>query len=80
MKLVKEVKNGEYVFQMEIIIRAVYHGCHVEEIPITFVDRVIGKSKLGMGKLLFILILFWSCIRNKKYEINDGFIFFFGFK
>ena len=52
MKLVKEVKNGGYAFQMEIIIRAVYHGYHVEEIPITFVDRVMGKSKLGMGEIV----------------------------
>ena len=50
--LVKDVKNGGYAFQMEIIIRAVYHGCHVEEIPITFVDRVMGKSKLGMGEIV----------------------------
>ena len=50
--LVKEVKNGGYAFQMEIIIRGVYKGYKVEEIPITFVDRVMGKSKLGMGEIL----------------------------
>ena len=37
---------------MEIIIRAVYAGYHVEEVPITFVDRVMGKSKLGMGEIV----------------------------
>ena len=50
--LVKDVKNGGYAFQMEIIIRGVYKGYKVEEIPITFVDRVMGKSKLGMGEIL----------------------------
>ena len=50
--LIKEVKNGGYAFQMEIIIRAVYKKYKVEEIPITFVDRVMGKSKLGMGEIL----------------------------
>ena len=50
--LVKDVKNGGYAFQMEIIIRGVYKGYRVEEIPITFVDRVMGKSKLGMGEIL----------------------------
>ena len=50
--LVKDVKNGGYAFQMEIIIRGVYKGYRVEEVPITFVDRVMGKSKLGMGEIL----------------------------
>ena len=52
MKLIQNIKNGGYAFQMEIIIRAVYAGCHVEEVPITFVDRVMGKSKLGMGEIV----------------------------
>ena len=52
MDLVKDVKNGGYAFQMEIVIRAVYKGYKVEEVPITFVDRVMGKSKLGMGEIL----------------------------
>ena len=52
MDLVKDVKNGGYAFQMEIVIRAVYKGYRVEEVPITFVDRVMGKSKLGMGEIL----------------------------
>lgn len=52
MKLIQKIKNGGYAFQMEIIIRAIYDGYHVEEIPITFVDRVMGKSKLGMGEIV----------------------------
>ena len=52
MKLIQNIKNGGYAFQMEIIIRAVYAGYHVEEVPITFVDRVMGKSKLGMGEIV----------------------------
>ena len=52
MNLIKKIKNGGYAFQMEIIIRAIYDGAHVEEVPITFVDRLMGKSKLGMGEIL----------------------------
>ncbi|KHG01082.1 Dolichol-phosphate mannosyltransferase [Gossypium arboreum] len=36
-----------YVFQMEMIVRASKKGYHIEEVPITFVDRVFGSSKLG---------------------------------
>lgn len=52
LELLPKIKNGGYAFQMEIMIRGVYAGYHVEEVPITFVDRLMGKSKLGMGEIL----------------------------
>ena len=52
---------------MEIDIRAVYKGYKVEEVPITFVDRVMGKNKLGMGE---ILIYFNTVIRFISRIIN----------
>ena len=36
-----------YVFQMEMLVRARQHGFTIGEVPITFVDRVYGISKLG---------------------------------
>lgn len=41
-----------YVFQMEIIVRATRKGYHIEEVPITFVDRVYGSSKLGGSEIV----------------------------
>lgn len=41
------VQSTGYVFQMEIMVRAKQIGYHIEEVPITFVDRVYGESKLG---------------------------------
>ncbi|XP_044950385.1 dolichol-phosphate mannosyltransferase subunit 1-like isoform X2 [Hordeum vulgare subsp. vulgare] len=41
-----------YVFQMEMIVRATRKGYHVEEVPITFVDRVFGISKLGGSEIV----------------------------
>lgn len=41
-----------YVFQMEIIVRASRKGFHIEEVPITFVDRVYGSSKLGGSEIV----------------------------
>ncbi len=45
-ELTKVVKNNGYAFMMEIMIRAKELGKKVEEIPITFVDRLMGKSKI----------------------------------
>ena len=44
-----------YSFQMEILIRAWKRGYKIEEIPIIFVDRVFGKSKLGKGEVFTYL-------------------------
>lgn len=46
-KLIEVCISRGYVFQMEMIIRARQHGFTIGEVPITFVDRVYGESKLG---------------------------------
>ena len=50
--LVASVKSKGYVFQMEIIVRAKKAGMKVGEVPITFVDRVYGESKLGASEIV----------------------------
>ncbi|XP_039686792.1 dolichol-phosphate mannosyltransferase subunit 1 isoform X4 [Medicago truncatula] len=40
------------VFQMEMIVRASRKGYHIKEVPITFVDRVYGSSKLGGSEIV----------------------------
>jgi dolichol-phosphate mannosyltransferase len=47
----KVISKG-YVFQMEVIVRAEKMGYAVEEVPISFVDRVYGESKLGTGEIV----------------------------
>ncbi|TFY71224.1 hypothetical protein EVG20_g1784 [Dentipellis fragilis] len=41
-----------YVFQMEMIVRARALGYTVGEVPITFVDRLFGESKLGADEIV----------------------------
>ena len=53
--------NG-YAFQMEMLIRASKMGKTITEIPIVFVDRIFGKSKLGVEEV-------------GKYLISMGIIF-----
>ena len=45
------VNISGYVFQMEMIIRARQQGFSIGEVPITFVDRVYGESKLGGNEI-----------------------------
>merc|ERR1711990_146469 len=50
-KLVNSCISKGYVFQMEMIVRARQLRYSVGEVPITFVDRVYGESKLGGNEI-----------------------------
>jgi len=50
-KLVAVTVSKGYVFQMEMIVRARQQGFSIGEVPITFVDRVYGESKLGGNEI-----------------------------
>lgn len=46
-RLMAVCKSKGYAFQMEVAVRARRMGYRIEEVPIVFVDRVYGSSKLG---------------------------------
>jgi len=50
-KLVTSCVSKGYVFQMEMIVRARHGGCSIGEVPIVFVDRFYGESKLGANEI-----------------------------
>jgi dolichol-phosphate mannosyltransferase len=50
--LMLTVKGRAYVFQMEVIVRAQYAGYSIAEVPIVFVDRIYGESKLGASEIV----------------------------
>ena len=54
----KTLSKG-YVFQMEIAVRARQLGYSISEVPITFVDRVYGVSKLGAAEIVAYLKGVW---------------------
>lgn len=49
------VHSKGYAFQMEIIVRAKEKNMKIEEVPITFVDRIYGQSKLGPKEIILYL-------------------------
>ena len=50
-----EVTSKGFSFQFEIIARCYAKGAKIGEVPITFVDRVYGKSKLGLKEYIGFL-------------------------
>uniref|UniRef100_A0A672J0N9 Dolichol-phosphate mannosyltransferase subunit 1 n=1 Tax=Salarias fasciatus TaxID=181472 RepID=A0A672J0N9_SALFA len=50
--LVERCVSKGYVFQMEMIVRARQLNYTVGEVPISFVDRVYGESKLGGNEIV----------------------------
>ena len=55
-KLIPQVKSKGYAFQMEVAVRAAREpGAVLAEVPIVFVDRLFGSSKLGGAEItLFV--------------------------
>ena len=52
LDIVRRVRSRGYVFQMEIMVRCKKAGLKVREVPIAFVDRVYGSSKLGGAEIV----------------------------
>ncbi|PKS06768.1 hypothetical protein jhhlp_006842 [Lomentospora prolificans] len=51
-KVIASTESKGYTFQMEMMVRAKAMGCTVAEVPISFVDRVYGESKLGGDEIV----------------------------
>lgn len=58
-KIMEQMEAKGFVFQMEIIVRAKKMGLDVREVPITFVDRLFGQSKMGADEIIQYLQQLW---------------------
>ena len=59
-EVMKSVVSRGYVFQMEVLVRARQQEATIGEVPITFVDRLYGESKLGAGEIVEYLKGLWG--------------------
>jgi dolichol-phosphate mannosyltransferase len=59
------VKAEGYGFQIEMVHQVLEHGGRVSEVPIRFVDRVEGKSKMSMAIVVeaLALVTWWGLER-----------------
>lgn len=61
-RIMQEMEAKGFVFQMEIIVRAKKMGFDVREVPITFVDRLYGQSKMGSDEIIQYLQQLWRLV------------------
>ena len=54
------VRSSGYAFQIELTYRAIKRGFRVREVPITFVDRRVGKSKMSRRIVAEALWMVWK--------------------
>lgn len=54
-QVLPQIQCKGYAFQMEIIVRSKKAGFKVNEVPITFVDRIYGESKLGTREIIMYI-------------------------
>jgi dolichol-phosphate mannosyltransferase len=64
-----EVRSEGYSFQIELTYRAVLKGFRVAEVPIVFIDRRVGQSKMSgnvfLEAVLMVPRLRWNALTGK---------------
>jgi dolichol-phosphate mannosyltransferase len=71
-----EVRADGYGFQIEMTYRVTQNGGRVLEVPIRFVDRTLGESKMSGGIVVEALVLVtrwglvrvWARVRGARHE------------
>ena len=56
----ESIHSDGYCFQIETTYRALRAGFRTAQVPITFIDRVAGKSKLSRRVVLEAAIVVWQ--------------------
>jgi dolichol-phosphate mannosyltransferase len=56
----EEIDSNGYSFQIEMTYRAVRRGMTVKEVPIVFVDRTLGHSKMSRKVFLEAVAMVWK--------------------
>jgi dolichol-phosphate mannosyltransferase len=54
------VQSNGYAFQIELTYRTIRRGFKVVEVPITFIDRRVGKSKMSRAIVAEALWMVWK--------------------
>ena len=60
------VISDGYAFQVELAWEAHTRGARIVEVPITFVERRLGQSKLSSGVVMESALLPWRLIARRK--------------
>ncbi|NCS89581.1 MAG: dolichyl-phosphate beta-D-mannosyltransferase [Ignavibacteria bacterium CG2_30_36_16] len=63
------IKSNGYAFQIEMTFKAFKKGFNIGEIPIVFVDRVMGKSKMSKKIVREAVIMVWKLRLRSVFRI-----------
>lgn len=63
------IKSNGYAFQIEMTFKAFKKGFNIGEIPIVFVDRVTGKSKMSKKIVREAVIMVWKLRLRSVFRI-----------
>ena len=55
----EHIVSDGYAFMVEMLYEAARHGCRIGEVPIVFVERRMGTSKLSSGILMESIVMPW---------------------
>jgi dolichol-phosphate mannosyltransferase len=62
----ERIVSDGYSFMVEMVYEAVRTGCRVQEVPIVFVERRQGQSKLSTGVLAESLLMPWRLVLRRR--------------
>jgi dolichol-phosphate mannosyltransferase len=62
----EQIASEGYAFLVEMLYVAHRVGCRVGEVPIVFVERRVGQSKLSMGIVLESVVTPWRLILGRR--------------
>jgi dolichol-phosphate mannosyltransferase len=65
-----KIKSNGYAFQIEMTFKVWYKGFRVKEIPIIFIDRVYGESKLSKKIMWEAIFMVWKLRISRIFSKN----------
>jgi dolichol-phosphate mannosyltransferase len=56
----EKIRSNGYAFQIEVSFKAWKKGFRIKEIPIVFLDRTVGNSKMSKGIIFEAFFMLWK--------------------
>jgi dolichol-phosphate mannosyltransferase len=67
----KDIKSNGYSFQIETAYRTLLAGFKIKEIPIVFIERKQGRSKMSNSIIMEAILMVWKLRFQRKSLIQD---------
>jgi dolichol-phosphate mannosyltransferase len=68
----QDIKSNGYSFQIETAYRTALHGFVIKEIPIVFVERELGRSKMSRNIIWEAVFMVWKLRFNRKRLVQEA--------